>query len=215
MPCSPKRPAASRRNCGRSRRSARRSVRMCKAREGAVAGHGARLAELRQQVQREDRTNIWSAMRQAGRLQNDAVSYKAQVDNLTRERSRLLAAQRAGRRASGLARPGIAGTDRGRGGVANALQRRPQALAELRRSATAYGRCATKRQQRCSDLAREAQRLGQPHRGAGRTGAQSRRTWVPARGNCSLCWNSRTRGRGGRSWASSPTSSPCAANTPR
>ena len=48
-----------------------------------------RLSELRQQVQREENEHL-ECMRQAGRLKNDAISFKAQVDNLTRERMRLL-----------------------------------------------------------------------------------------------------------------------------
>jgi chromosome segregation protein len=47
-----------------------------------------RLAELHDQVQ-ADKADHLEQMRQAARLQNDAVSYKAQVDNLRRERERL------------------------------------------------------------------------------------------------------------------------------
>src|SRR5712692_6202109 len=47
-----------------------------------------RLAELQNQVQ-ADKADHLEQMRQAARLQNDAVSYKAQVDNLRRERERL------------------------------------------------------------------------------------------------------------------------------
>ncbi len=49
----------------------------------------ARLETLREQVRREKDEHL-ECMRQAARLQNDAVSYRAQVDNLTRERHRLL-----------------------------------------------------------------------------------------------------------------------------
>src|SRR5262249_9161313 len=47
-----------------------------------------RIAELHSQVQ-TDKASHLEQMRQAARLQNDAVSYKAQVDNLRRERERL------------------------------------------------------------------------------------------------------------------------------
>src|SRR6266478_2018293 len=47
-----------------------------------------RLAELQNQVQ-TDKADHLEQMRQAARLQNDAVSYKAQLDNLRRERERL------------------------------------------------------------------------------------------------------------------------------
>jgi chromosome segregation protein len=48
----------------------------------------ARLEELRRQVQ-ADKAEHLDQMRQAARLHNDAVTYKAQVDNLARERERL------------------------------------------------------------------------------------------------------------------------------
>ncbi len=48
-----------------------------------------RLAELQNQIQ-ADQTAHLDQMRQAARLQNEAVSHKAQVDNLRRERERLL-----------------------------------------------------------------------------------------------------------------------------
>jgi chromosome segregation protein len=47
-----------------------------------------RLAELHAQVQRDQDAHL-EAMRQAARLHNDAVSYKAELDNVTRERGRL------------------------------------------------------------------------------------------------------------------------------
>jgi chromosome segregation protein len=49
----------------------------------------SRQEALREQVRREKDEHL-ECMRQAARLQNDAVSYRAQVDNLTRERQRLL-----------------------------------------------------------------------------------------------------------------------------
>ncbi|HEY7308478.1 MAG TPA: chromosome segregation protein SMC [Gemmataceae bacterium] len=58
-------------------------------REEQLRATETRLSELRQQVQREENEHI-ECMRRAGRLKNDAISYKAQVDNLTRERTRLL-----------------------------------------------------------------------------------------------------------------------------
>jgi chromosome segregation protein len=58
-------------------------------REEELHATETRLDELRQQVQREEGEHL-ECMRQAGRLKNDAISYKAQVDTLTRERSRLL-----------------------------------------------------------------------------------------------------------------------------
>jgi chromosome segregation protein len=48
----------------------------------------SRLAELQQQMTREKDEHL-ECMRQSARLQNDAVSYKAQVENLARERERL------------------------------------------------------------------------------------------------------------------------------
>jgi chromosome segregation protein len=47
-----------------------------------------RLADLQQQVQKNKADHL-EQMRHAARMQNDAVSYKAQVDNLRRERDRL------------------------------------------------------------------------------------------------------------------------------
>jgi chromosome segregation protein len=58
-------------------------------REEQLQATEMRLSELAQQVQREDNEHL-ECMRQAGRLKNDAVSYKAQVDDLTRQRTRLL-----------------------------------------------------------------------------------------------------------------------------
>jgi chromosome segregation protein len=56
--------------------------------EGELHAAEGRLAGLHGQVERDtDLHFTW--MRQAARLQNDAVSYKAQVDNLARERGRL------------------------------------------------------------------------------------------------------------------------------
>jgi chromosome segregation protein len=49
----------------------------------------ARLAHLGQQVQEDDLQHL-DCMRQSGRLKNDAISYKGQVDNLRHERNRLL-----------------------------------------------------------------------------------------------------------------------------
>src|SRR5439155_18893437 len=47
-----------------------------------------RLSELQTQVQ-ADKASHLEQMRQAAHLQNDAVSFKAHLDNLTRERERL------------------------------------------------------------------------------------------------------------------------------
>ncbi len=58
-------------------------------REEQLQATETRLSELSQQVQREENEHL-ECMRQAGRFKNDAISYKAQVDNLTRERMRLL-----------------------------------------------------------------------------------------------------------------------------
>ena len=63
--------------------------RQVREREEQLRATEARLAELRQQVQREESEHL-ECMRQAGRLKNDAITYKAQVDNLKRERQRLL-----------------------------------------------------------------------------------------------------------------------------
>jgi chromosome segregation protein len=57
--------------------------------EQALGESEAELTRLHAQVDR-DKDAHFQMMRQAARLQNDVVSYKAQVDNLTRERSRRL-----------------------------------------------------------------------------------------------------------------------------
>jgi chromosome segregation protein len=56
--------------------------------ESQLIAGDKRLAELQQQIDR-DKAEHLDQMRQAARLQNDAVSFKAQVDNLNRERGRL------------------------------------------------------------------------------------------------------------------------------
>jgi chromosome segregation protein len=56
--------------------------------EEQLAAGDRRLTELQQQVDRDKGEHL-DQMRQAARLQNDVVSFKAQVDNLTRERDRL------------------------------------------------------------------------------------------------------------------------------
>jgi chromosome segregation protein len=56
--------------------------------EAELAAVEARLEELHQQAA-ADKDEHLEQMRQAARLQNDAVSYKAQVDNLRREHERL------------------------------------------------------------------------------------------------------------------------------
>src|SRR5207248_1455290 len=53
-----------------------------------LKGLDARLEALREQVRREKDEHL-ECMRQTARLQNDAVSYRAQVDNLAREQQRL------------------------------------------------------------------------------------------------------------------------------
>jgi chromosome segregation protein len=58
-------------------------------RETELQAAEARLVELHDQVQRDENDHL-ECMRQAGKLKNDAISYKAQVDNLRRERQRLL-----------------------------------------------------------------------------------------------------------------------------
>ncbi len=58
-------------------------------REEQLQATEMRLNQLKEQVQREENEHL-ECMRQAGRLKNDAIDYKAQVDNLTRERTRLL-----------------------------------------------------------------------------------------------------------------------------
>ena len=57
-------------------------------REEQLQATETRLNDLRVQVQREENEHLES-MRQAGRLKNDAISFKAQVDNLAREKTRL------------------------------------------------------------------------------------------------------------------------------
>jgi chromosome segregation protein len=56
--------------------------------EEALAAAVQRLTQLQAQVQ-DDKDRHLEQMRQSARLQNDAVSFKAQVDNLRRERERL------------------------------------------------------------------------------------------------------------------------------
>jgi chromosome segregation protein len=56
--------------------------------EGELQATVFRLSELHSQIQ-ADQADHLEQMRQAARLQNDAVSFKAQVDNLSRERDRL------------------------------------------------------------------------------------------------------------------------------
>src|SRR5262249_16740141 len=56
--------------------------------EGQLLSGDRRLAELQRQVER-DKAEHLDRMREAARLQNDAVSFKAQVDNLNKERGRL------------------------------------------------------------------------------------------------------------------------------
>ncbi|GIW82819.1 MAG: chromosome partition protein Smc [Gemmatales bacterium] len=58
--------------------------------EKALGELDRRLAELQQQLQ-QDQSQHLEKMREAARLHNDAVSFKAQVDNLERERQRLQA----------------------------------------------------------------------------------------------------------------------------
>jgi chromosome segregation protein len=67
-------------------RSARQEVEV---HERGLSGSDARLTALQDQMQRE-KGEHQEQMRHSARLQNDVVSYKAQVDNLTRERRRLL-----------------------------------------------------------------------------------------------------------------------------
>jgi chromosome segregation protein len=70
------------------------------AREEQLRATEARLVQLRHQVQTGESEHI-DCMRKAGRLKNDAISHKATVDNLSRERSRLL--QRSEQAAENLA----------------------------------------------------------------------------------------------------------------
>jgi chromosome segregation protein len=57
--------------------------------EKELADNETRLLQLRQQLQQSKDEQL-EQMRQSARLQNEAVGCKAQLDNLTRERSRLL-----------------------------------------------------------------------------------------------------------------------------
>ncbi|HEY7329814.1 MAG TPA: chromosome segregation protein SMC [Gemmataceae bacterium] len=59
------------------------------AREEQLQATETRLSELSEQVRREENEHL-ECMRQAGRLKNDVISYKAQVDDLSRQRARLL-----------------------------------------------------------------------------------------------------------------------------
>lgn len=61
---------------------------MVQALEEGLAALVARLTQLQEQLQ-NDKARHLEWMRQSARLQNDAVSYKAQVDNLLRELTRL------------------------------------------------------------------------------------------------------------------------------
>jgi chromosome segregation protein len=57
--------------------------------EERFAGVEGRLAELHEQVKRDKEEHL-EQMREASHAQNDVVSYKARIDNLARERTRLL-----------------------------------------------------------------------------------------------------------------------------
>ena len=109
-----------------------------------------------EQVER-DKDEHLEQMRQAARLQNDAVSYKAQVDNLSRERERLRQRSEQAAETPGVARPGAAGADRGRRGAAGAGW--PAARQDAGRAAPgarpAAPGCATRPTQRAADLRAE------------------------------------------------------------
>ncbi len=101
--------------------------------------------------QREENEHL-ECMRQAGRLKNDAISYKAQVDNLTRERSRLL--QR-----SELAAEHLASLDLELQELSSAeeelqsrLTRARQAVAELRQERDRLRQMRDETSKRSSDL---------------------------------------------------------------
>jgi chromosome segregation protein len=116
-----------------------------------------RLAALHEQVDRDKEQHLdW--MRQAARLQNDAVSYKAQVDNLTRERGRLR--QRSEQAAEHLASLDLELAELT--AADEALQGRlggaRQALAELRQERDRLHRLREETAQRAADL--RAQRSG-------------------------------------------------------
>src|SRR6185437_3322187 len=120
-------------------------------REAQLQATEMRLAELRQQVQREDGEHL-ECMRQAGRLKNDAISYKAQVDNLTRERTRLL--QRSEQAAEHLASLDLELQELSR--AEEELQTRlngaRQAFTELRQERDRLRQVRDETSQRCSDL---------------------------------------------------------------
>ena len=162
-----------------------------------------------------DKADHLEQMRQAARLQNDAVSYKAQVDNLRRgrERLRLKTEQAAEHLASlDLELQELTEAD-------EALQARLRRCASgagraAGRNATAFSILRDETGERICRASRRAQRPGQPHRGAGRTGTQPRRTRHRCREVLGLL-EQPDPGRGGPCSASSPISSRCAANTPR
>ncbi len=126
-------------------------------REEQLQATEARLAELRGQVLREDGEHL-ECMRQAGRLKNDAISYKAQVDNLTRERMRLL--QRSEQAAEHLASLDLELQELS--AAEEELQTRlvsaRQALTELRQERDRLRQLRDETTQRASDL--RAQRSG-------------------------------------------------------
>ncbi len=116
-----------------------------------------RLAALHEQVER-DKEQHFHWMRQAARLQNDAVSYKAQVDNLARERGRLR--QRSEQAAEHLASLDLELAELT--AADEALQARlggaRQALADLRQERDRLHQLREETAQRAADL--RAQRSG-------------------------------------------------------
>jgi chromosome segregation protein len=126
-------------------------------REEQLQATEARLSELAQQVQREESEHL-ECMRQAGRFKNDAISYKAQVDNLTRERTRLL--QRSEQAAEHLA--SLDGELQELSAAEEELQARlssaRQALTDLRQERDRLRRLRDETAQRAADL--RAQRSG-------------------------------------------------------
>ena len=135
----------------------------------------SRLEALREQVRREKDEHL-ECMRQAARLQNDAVSYRAQVDNLTRERHRLH--QRREQAVEHLASLDLELQE-----LTSADETLQGRLARPAKPWRSRGRSATRRTREGKTppseprTCRAAERSGESNRDIGRSGKKPRRIW--------------------------------------
>ena len=124
------------------------------------------LAELQRQIE-ADKAEHLERMRLAARLQNDAVSARAQLDQLRRERDRLSAKNAQATRAPGDARPGAGRADaRPTRSCKAGSPAAAQTLADTHRRARRNRAAWNARQRPARRPAGARQRPGQPHRGA-------------------------------------------------